>query len=294
MSTSRLIETSTSSIIRRILIKENVLTLFSDSRATLMNIVRGAAQQCFNMREGYRDDENHHTWHPDEQTFMQAHIHLIKEEYPQQAPQPIAQDEMWCFFDAIKAKEKSGTCSDKTPCLLSEVDLEKIHAELTVFYTDRNLQHAIQISFLYSFLLSIPTSLLKDYFQSETTSQIINTLAALSLSAYVGCFNYKTLLAIIGSPVITHGLKQMGVNESLSQLLPTAAMMTAYFTSDLTNLPKTAASMLATTGAGWLGNKVARIGCHLAKQGFFSIKHGVESLINASQSPSPTSLLTKP
>jgi len=141
------------------------------------------------------------------------------------------------------------------------------------------MKQAARLGFLYSFVSSTPIHLLNNYFKSRhmTADQIfyanqaIRAITVLSLSAYLGLLDTKTLCMTIGIPVSVIGLKVAGVNEAVSQILPMAVVVTTELVSDMSNAAKLLASIATGAGAGWVGNRVAQAGSNFLKNSLFLV-----------------------
>lgn len=133
------------------------------------------------------------------------------------------------------------------------------------------MKEAAKLGFLYSFISATPIHFLKDYFESRglTQNQIqlanhaIRMITILSLSAYLGLLDMKSLCLAIGMPISAIALKYAGTNETISQLLPIAAVVSAEVLSDLSNAAKFLTTFIIAAGSGWLGNRAAQIGFNI-------------------------------
>lgn len=72
------------------------------------------------------------------------------------------------------------------------------------------------------------------------------------------------------------GLKYAGLNETVSQHIPMAVVVTAEVLSDLSSLPKTVASMMSAASSDWVGNQAAQIGCNIVRNGIFAFRNQME------------------
>ena len=112
--------------------------------------------------------------------------------------------------------------------------------------------------------------------QIYCANQAIRALAILSLSAYLGLLDMKSLCTTIGIPLSAIGLKYAGLNETVSQLLPMAIVVTAEVLSDLSSLPKTVATMMSAASSGWVGNQASQLGCNIVSNGIFAFRNKME------------------
>ena len=148
---------------------------------------------------------------------------------------------------------------------------------------------SIKSGFFYSFFVSTSAEIFNDYFKarhftaSQTfyANQCVKALTILALSSYLGLLDSKTLLTTIGAPVASIGLKVAGMSATLSQIVPTAVVVTTQVVSNLTDPCKTLMAFLSAVGAGWCGTQIAKGGYELVRSGFFAVKDQFDNIFNA-------------
>lgn len=165
-------------------------------------------------------------------------------------------------------------------------------------YFEAMMQAAKQ-GFLYSFVSSTPIHLLSDYFKSRNMTHgqifyanlVIRAITVISLSAYLGLLDTKSLCMMIGIPLSVMTLKLSGVNELTSQLLPITAVITTEIVSDLSNAAKFTLTLTTAASFGWLGNRVAQVSGNFIKNSLFAVKAQLEHSNEVNVQPTLTQLI---
>lgn len=155
------------------------------------------------------------------------------------------------------------------------------------------MKQAAKQGFLYAFVSSVPAEMITDYFkqhkftqeQIKYANQAVRALAVISLSAYMGVLDTKSLAKILCVPVATLGLKAIGFKDSVAQMLTMGAMITNDILNDTQNIPQILLTFGTSAVAGMAGSKSAQLTYNFTRNSLFALKNQLTKLIAHAETP---------
>lgn len=196
-----------------------------------------------------------------------------------------------CAGDQCIIKQSGGYTQPVSTLDLRGVPIEEA-ALSDIFSVDvfKAMVQAAKFGYLYSFLTALPNDLINRHFirnhftpnQIFYARQAISALTMLSLSSALGMTDIRSFFISAGLPAASTGLKYSGYSETVSQLAPVAILAVTQLATDISHWGKTALTLLAGLGGGWLGKQTASTGYRMMND-LFSYVTGTTEAAPASQ-----------